>query len=118
MLIKSSLKILKIKEELYKVELKSIIILIVGEVTLHSFIKLFQLGSLKSLTSKKIWSRTTIKLLGCLKSFNKKDSTTGLKMPKIGVSQETDIGETLFHFGFLKMDKKSCVLDQLSNWRN
>lgn len=39
-------------------------------------------------------------------------------MPKIGVSQETDIGVTLSHFGFLTMDKKLSVLDQLNNYKN
>jgi hypothetical protein len=33
--------------------------------------------------------------------FKKKDSKTGYKIQEIGVSQEIDIGEIQFQFGFL-----------------
>lgn len=39
-------------------------------------------------------------------------------MPKIGVSQETDFGETQSLFGFLKMDKKLFVLNHSKNYKS
>jgi hypothetical protein len=91
---------------------KSTIILSVGEATHLSFTKLFQLGSLELLISNKIWLKIITKPIGYHKQFSKKDSIIGSKTQKTGVSQETDIGETQFHFGYRKMGNKSFVLVQ------
>lgn len=65
-----------------------------------------------------IWLKIIIRLIGCLNSYSKKDSIIGLKMPKIGVSQETDSGVIPFQSGYLMTDKKLFVLDRSSNLKN
>ena len=77
MQIKLLSRILRIKDELFRVVLKSITILIVGEVILPLFIKLFPHGLSRLLTLRRIWLRIIIKHIGSLRVFNKRDSITG-----------------------------------------
>ena len=59
-----------------------------------------------------------MKPIGFLNPLEKEDLLIGSKMPEIGIYREIDIGELLFQFGLVKMEKNLSVLALLLNWKN
>jgi hypothetical protein len=72
-------------------------------------------GSLRSQILRNSLLRTIRLVLGFHLSFRKRDSTTGLLMPRTGASQEIDIGVIPFLSGHLKMERKSSASALLKN---
>jgi hypothetical protein len=73
------------------------------------------LGSLRLLISNNNYLRTIKTQDGFQPLFKRNVSTTGSLMLRIGASQETDTGVTLFPFGQAKIWKNSFALDPFRN---
>ncbi len=69
----------------------TIVILSVGDQIPRLFTRLMPVGLLMSQISKRICSKITKKLIGCLLLLKRKDLIIGWRMLKIGVSLEAGI---------------------------